>query len=229
MKATGRELQDRIVDLILDRGLTPGAAMPSEPRLVDELGASRNSVREALRALHTLGIVEIRHGYGTFVGRAPLTAFVPGLLYSTRQSVRSDRAALGELLEVRRILEASLIEQVVERADDAFLAELDDAVTAMDTGDVSTADQRFHQILYRPVHNRFAGQLIELFWDVYHQVEAELEPPGREPATIGHDHRRIVDAVRAGDPAAARTAMTRHFADIQARVARLTARPHEPA
>lgn len=224
MKANGPELQDRIVDLILDRGLAPGAAMPSEPRLVEELGASRNSVREALRALHTLGIVEIRHGYGTFVGQAPLTAFAPGLLYSTRQSVRSDPAALGELLEVRRILEASLIEQVVERADDAFLAELDDAVTAMDTGGLSSADRHFHQLLYRPLHNRFAGQLIELFWVVYHQVESELDPPD-EPEDIRHGHRSIVDAVRAGDAAAAKTAMTRHFADIEARIAHVRTRP----
>ncbi|PSK99031.1 GntR family transcriptional regulator [Murinocardiopsis flavida] len=228
MRANGPELQDRIIDLILDRGFAPGAAMPSEPRLVEELGASRNSVREALRALHTLGIVEIRHGYGTFVGQAPLTAFAPGLLYSTRQSVRSDPAALGELLEVRRILEATLIEQVVERADDAFLAELDDAVTAMDAEGLSSADRNFHQLLYRPLHNRFAGQLIELFWVVYHQVESELEPAG-DPEEIRRGHRGIVDAVRAGDPAAAKAAMTRHFTDIEARVARVRAHHHAPA
>jgi DNA-binding FadR family transcriptional regulator len=65
----GAALEERIVELIHERGLTPGAAMPTEPQLMDLLGASRNSVREAIRALQALGIVDIRHGYGTFVDR----------------------------------------------------------------------------------------------------------------------------------------------------------------
>ncbi|PRX96994.1 FadR/GntR family transcriptional regulator [Allonocardiopsis opalescens] len=224
MAPNGRRLQDRIIDLILARGLAPGAPMPAEPRLVDELGASRNSVREALRALHTLGIIEIRHGHGTFVGQAPLTAFTPGLLYSTRQSVRSGASALRDMLEIRRTLEASLIEQVVERADEDFLAELDAAASAIDAGELSAADQHFHEVLYRRVPNRLAVELIELFWTVYHQVESDLEPPGDDPGEIGRAHRVIADAVRAGDAVRAREALVRHFGDIEQRVARLDAR-----
>ncbi|MFB9902814.1 FadR/GntR family transcriptional regulator [Allokutzneria oryzae] len=217
------QLQDRIVDLILDRGLAPGESMPTEPVLMDELGASRNSVREALRALHTLGIVDIRHGYGTFVGAAPITAFTPGLLFQARQSLGKDASVLADLVEIRRILETDLIGKVVPLADEDFLAELDGLTARMESGE-KDADERFHQTLYRPVGNDFALQLIALFWTVYHRLEAEIEPPGKAAEEIGHGHGEIVAALRTGDPAAARAAMTEHFADIETRVATLMSR-----
>ncbi|MCP3801413.1 FadR family transcriptional regulator [Allokutzneria sp. A3M-2-11 16] len=219
----GPRLQDRIVDLILERGLEPGESMPTEPALMDELGASRNSVREALRALHTLGIVDIRHGYGTFVGAAPMTAFTPGLLFQARQSLGKDASVLADLVEIRRILEVELIGKVVPVADEAFLAELDGLTAAMESGE-RDADERFHQALYRPVGNDFALQLIALFWTVYYRLEAELEPPRKAASEITHGHDEIVAALRTGDPAAARAAMTEHFADIENRVASLTGR-----
>lgn len=66
-------VQREVVQLILDRKLQPGAPLPTEAELMEDLGISRNSVREALKALQALDIVEIRHGYGTYVGRASLT------------------------------------------------------------------------------------------------------------------------------------------------------------
>jgi DNA-binding FadR family transcriptional regulator len=60
-----RDLQERIKKLIIDRRLASGAPLPTEPELMEYLGASRNSVREALKALQAMGIVEIRHGFGT--------------------------------------------------------------------------------------------------------------------------------------------------------------------
>ncbi|APU14084.1 MULTISPECIES: FadR/GntR family transcriptional regulator [Actinoalloteichus] len=221
MTANGRRLQDRIIDLIIDSGLTPGSPLPTENQLVDELGVGRNSVRESLRALSTLGIVDIRHGYGTFVGAAPITAFTPGLLFRARQSMRHDASVLRDLMEVRRVLEMSLVEAVVARADEDLVGELDALVAAMESGDLVETDQRFHETLFRPLDNEIALELIGLFWTVYHRVEAELDPPRPGRAEICHEHRTIVEAVRAGDPVAARDALGAHFVDIEERVARL--------
>ncbi|MBM7787130.1 FadR/GntR family transcriptional regulator [Tenggerimyces flavus] len=221
MASSGRQLEGRIIDLIFEHGLSTGAAMPPEPQLVATLGASRNSVREALRALHTLGIVEIRHGYGTFVGQAPLTAVAPGLLFRTRLSVRDDPAALADLVQTRELLELGLLDDVVKAVDDALLTDLETAAAAMRTGSVSTladADRRFHQTLYRSAGNELAAQLIDLFWDIYHQVEAELEPPYVDRERIAADHLRIVDALRSGDVDTVRAAVREHFKDLGARV-----------
>ncbi|MFD2080624.1 DNA-binding transcriptional regulator, FadR family [Actinopolymorpha cephalotaxi] len=216
-----RHLEERVVDLILEQGLPAGAPLPSEPALVDTLGVSRNSVREALRALHTLGIVDIRHGYGTFVGSAPLTAVTPGLLFRTRLRVRDDPGALADLVEVRELLELGLIEHVATSVDEAQLETLDRAVEAMAEGDLAAADRRFHEALYAPVANELAIQLISVFWDIYHQVAGELERTPVDRDRVVQGHRRVVEALRSGDPAQARQALLNHFADLRDRVRRL--------
>jgi DNA-binding FadR family transcriptional regulator len=221
MAGTGRQLEVRIVDLILDQGLRAGSPLPAEPALVTTLGASRNSVREALRALHTLGIVDIRHGYGTFVGQAPLTAVTPGLLFRTRLSVRDDPTALADLVEVRELLELGLIARVADQADNDLLDALEAVVEAMRTGDLAAADRRFHERLYADVDNALATQLISLFWDIYHQVANELEPPPVDRSQVAGNHQRVVDALRSRDGERARLLLRSHFADLRERVARL--------
>lgn len=74
-------LAQQILALIHQRGLGVGDSMPTELELIEELAVSRNSVREAVRALRALGIVDIRHGHGTFVGDAPLHALSPALTF----------------------------------------------------------------------------------------------------------------------------------------------------
>jgi DNA-binding FadR family transcriptional regulator len=211
-------VQERIVALIHDRQLPPGAALPTEPQLMDLLGASRNTIREAIRALRTLGIVEIRHGFGTFVGRAPLDILSPSLAFRIRSQPGRDVRALHDLVEVREVLETGLIGDVATSASEARIAALDALVTAMarDSG----ADRAFHALLYEARGNELVLQLIGLFWDVYHQVEPVLGPPEDRAADIVANHRRIVDALRARDPDAAREAMRLHFRDVKARIAR---------
>lgn len=103
----GVALEERIIELIHERGLASGAAMPTEPQLMELLGASRNSVREAIRALQALGIVDIRHGYGTFVGQASLTGLTTSLAFRVRSS--DGIRAIHDLVEIRELLETGLI------------------------------------------------------------------------------------------------------------------------
>ncbi|WP_329458273.1 FadR/GntR family transcriptional regulator [Streptomyces sp. NBC_01497] len=235
-----QQLEDRITELIFELDLAPGEAMPAETQLIERLGAGRNSVREALRALHTRGIVDIRHGYGTFVGSAPLATMGPGLLFRTRQAVRGNPGALRELVAVRRALESGLIGDVVELADPALFERLDAEVAAMaasgapDGGstaggtpegvgqDTAAADRRFHLMLFEPLGNELATQLIELFWDAFQTVRADLRPVGH-PGDLVHRHADIVGALRAGDTEAARRAVLEHFDDVESRVAKLAA------
>jgi DNA-binding FadR family transcriptional regulator len=214
----GSTLQDQIVAYIHDQRLGPGAPLPTEPELMDLLGASRNSVREAVRALQALGIVEIRHGYGTFVGNASLSALTPSLAFRIRSRIRGDVGALRDLVEVRELLETGLIGDVAKKISPARLAALDALADRM-TDDIE-ADKAFHALLYESVGNDLVLQLIGLFWDVYRQVESALDPPEERAEEIGANHRDIVAALRTGDPDAARAAMRRHFTDVKSRVGR---------
>lgn len=217
-RRTGDTVQDRIVALIHDRRLQPGEAMPTEPQLMDVLGASRNSVREAIRALQALGIVEIRHGYGTFVGKASLDVLSPSLEFRIRSGPQGGIRALHDLVEVREIVEVGLIARVAGTTNGTRLAALDALVTAMKTD--LEADRAFHALLYENCGNELVLQLIDLFWQVYHQVEPLLGAPGGDMEDVVVNHRRIVDALRAQDPAAAQEAMSRHFTDVKSRIAK---------
>jgi DNA-binding FadR family transcriptional regulator len=217
-RSRGATLQERIVAFIHEKRLAAGASLPTEPELMDLLGASRNSVREAVRALQALGIVEIRHGYGTFVGNASLDALTPSLSFRIRSRIRQDIGALRDLVEVRELLEIGLIGEVSGTLSPARLAALDALVSQM--GHDPEADKAFHALLYESCGNDLVLQLIGLFWDVYQEVESVLDPPEDRADEIVANHRHIVEVLRTGDPEAARQAMRQHFTEVKARVGR---------
>ncbi|MBE4769475.1 FadR family transcriptional regulator [Streptomyces sp. ND05-13A] len=103
--------QHEVIQLVLDRRLQAGAP-PTETELMEDLGVSRDSVREAPKALQALDTVDIRHGYGTYAGEASLTPFVDGLTFRTLARPDGDTAALAEILQVREILEDGLVRRV---------------------------------------------------------------------------------------------------------------------
>jgi DNA-binding FadR family transcriptional regulator len=218
-------IQDLLVELIIERDLSTGDLLPAEPELMRLLGVSRNSVREALKGLEALGIVEIRHGYGTFVGRDRLRALGPGLLFHTRLAVRhEDLGALYDIVEVRALLEGGLIRRAAAELADDDLDRLDEELAALAAGGTEARaghDRRFHELLYEPLGNALVLQLIALFWDVYRQLEHELGKPRTDHEQVVRQHRRIVDALRVRDPDRAAEAIRGHFADIQARLDRL--------
>jgi DNA-binding FadR family transcriptional regulator len=214
----GPVLEERIVEVIHERGLVPGMTMPTEPQLMELLGASRNSVREAIRALQALGIVEIRHGYGTFVGEASLTGLSTSLAFRVRSRAADGVRAIQDLVEVRELLETGLIGRVAtDGASAPRLDELDQLIGAM--GADKGADRAFHALLYDDCGNELVLQLIGLFWDTYHDVEQVLGEPAERTEAIVANHRRIVTALRDRDAGAAEEAMRRHFDDVRRRIA----------
>ena len=90
---------DQIKQLILTRGLTPGDPLPTEAELCEELDVSRSSVREAIRTLSTLDIVDVRHGHGTYVGPMSLDPMVEALVFRGVLSPGDDLRALRDVVE----------------------------------------------------------------------------------------------------------------------------------
>jgi DNA-binding FadR family transcriptional regulator len=214
------ELVQSIIGLIDQRGLRAGDPLPPEPKLMEEFDAARNSVREALRTLQALGIVEIRHGYGTFVGSASMTALSPSLLFRTRAQSRDDLRGLRDLLGVRQILETELTRQVAGHADEKLLAELDGCVARMhDPATGPDADRQFHELIGEAAGNDLALELIRVFWDVYRQTEFLLGTPVSKPKALVAKHQLIVDTIRAGDTDAVPEAVSHHFDEIRERIA----------
>ncbi|MFI0267991.1 FadR/GntR family transcriptional regulator [Streptomyces luteogriseus] len=216
-------IQRQVVQLILDRRLTAGAPLPTEAALMEDLGVSRNSVREALKALQALDIVEVRHGYGTYVGRASLTPLVDGLTFRALARHDDDTAALAEILQVREVLEEGLIRRVAATATEAELDRLEDVVARMESArgagrSFPELDREFHEVLYTSLGNDLVPQLLAAFWTVFRRVSGArglLDDPS--PDITVRRHRDIVTALRARDAEEAQRAMAVHFRGIEAR------------
>ncbi len=215
-------VSDQLVELIIGLDLDPGDPLPPETELTATLGVSRNSVREALKGLQALGIVDVRHGYGTYVGSGELHSLRPGLLFHGRLALRRARPrVLHDIVEVRELLESGLIRrsalELTPGALDALAAELAALGAGGDTARAGH-DRRFHELLYEPLGNDLVLQLIDLFWDVYRRLEPEIGKPRTDHAQVVRQHHRILDALTARDPDAAAEAVHAHFADVIARI-----------
>lgn len=234
-RRVSNQVKHQVTQLILDRRLRPGALLPTEAELMVELGVSRNSVREALKALQALDIVEIRHGHGTYVGQASLTPLADGLTFRTlvqladdTHALADDTHALAEILQVRAVLEEGLVREVAAVLTDACLSDLEDLVGRMEACAAAgeafpDLDREFHEVLYRPLGNALVPQLLGAFWNVFHRV-AGVRGWSQDPApdVTVRRHRDIVAALRAGDVDAAQRAMADHFRGIEARAGQQT-------
>ncbi|KRW96762.1 GntR family transcriptional regulator [Paracoccus sp. MKU1] len=208
---------EEIKRLILKNGLRPGDAIPTEPELCEKLGVSRSSVREAIRALATLDIVEVRHGHGTVVGEMRLKPLVETLVFRGVLSAGDELAALREVVELRLALDLALADQVIEQhrgKSSPVLANLvQQMLTHAEAGRSFLAeDRRFHTELLAPIGNQLAGQLVAAFWDIHSAVLPRLGLA--LPADIlltAKAHGDILAAAESGDTQAYRAAIIAHY------------------
>lgn len=209
-----RQAELSLRQYILDEGLAPGDPLPSESELADRLDMGKTSLREGVRRLETLGIVDVRHGRGLFVGRFSFAPLIEQLPYS----LAMDSAPFRDLLQARRALEEGLVVQASRRLTEDDLARLDDLVEQMaDLGPDGMVrpeiDRAFHHALFAPLGNQFVSQLQEVFWQIFSRAVADV-PPRPDLHTVA-DHARIVDAIRSGDALRMTEAVAAHFADIE--------------
>lgn len=220
------EVSEGIKRYILDNGLRPGDLLPTENELCEALDASRSSVREAVKTLDVLDIVEVRRGHGTYVGRLGLSALVESLTFRGLLDRDDDMQLMLELADMRELFERGMADRIVAALDAAEVETLDTLVDDMEasgsgdgTGFVE-ADRAFHALLVAPLGNELIGQLSAAFWDVYIIVAPHLNGISRadEVETV-HHHRRIVEAARARDAAAFAAAVSDHYAPVRRRIA----------
>ena len=224
-RTTGRlheSARGRIKEYVLAHGLKGGDALPPEGRLAQELGISRTSVREAVKALESLGILEARPGVGLFVRSFSFDPIVDNLGYS----LTFDKHRLAELLAVRKQLEAGFVEEVAARATPAQLRVLRSVVDRMgervaletQTTDFQEEDRFFHRTLYGGLGNELLLKLLDVFWTVYRRLRDQARVEAVDPVRTWEDHRRIVEALERRDRAAARAAIIKHFAGVEGRL-----------
>jgi DNA-binding FadR family transcriptional regulator len=213
------EVADRIRVLMLDGTFQPGQPLPSERHLAERFGVSRGSIRDALRTLETIGLLETRHGQGTF----PLELSVDRLV-APLASVMAYRADLQEeLLDVRRMFEPAVARAAAVRATEEDLADLERILETqrqkLKTGQSAiTEDTAFHAVLARATRNRVVMSIMATLNDLLVESRTHsLQQKGR-PARSIDGHEAVIGALRRHDPDGAAQAMSTHInqiADLQ--------------
>ncbi|MBI3970331.1 MAG: FadR family transcriptional regulator [Chloroflexi bacterium] len=214
--------QQAIKRYILDRRLEGGDLLPTEGQLVQELGMSRTAVREAVKALEALGMLEARPGIGLIVRPFSFDPILDNLAYS----LLVDRTSVLDLLFVRKQLEAGAIEVAAATMSPAQLRVLRSLVDCMGEraahGEAFTEEDRFfHRALYTGLENPLLLKLLDVFWQVYRRLRDQA--PRIEDVDLvrsWEDHRMIVEALERGDAAAARAAVATHFTVLEQRIGR---------
>jgi DNA-binding FadR family transcriptional regulator len=197
-------------DQILRRTWPPGSKIPSENDLCQTMGVSRVSIREGIQQLASLGIVETRHGEGTFVreldGQVQFNALIPQLIL--------EDIDILHVLEYRRIVEKGAAALAAERATEQDLAEMqavyDQMVQAHDNAvEFARADLEFHLVLAKATGNPVIIKVNNILRSILEvSMENIVNKLGMEDGL--HYHRLIIEAIRARDTQAAESIMQEH-------------------
>lgn len=211
------EIANRLLDLIRAQELRPGDKLPAERELAGAMGVSRPVLREALRALALMRVVDIRHGDGTYV-----TALEPRQLVAHLDVVfATDTSALGRLLEARRIVEsgnARLAAGRIGRADlDRLAAIVDDLGSNLDDpirfGELDIA---FHDLVGAASDNFLLAQFMRVIGTMGRVSRRRTGGARSVREAAYRDHLAILAALQAGDPDAAEAAMRVHLDHVEA-------------
>jgi GntR family transcriptional repressor for pyruvate dehydrogenase complex len=218
-KGVTEDAIETIRDLIATGQWGPGARLPRETDLAAQLGLSRNSLREAVRALSLARVLEVRQGDGTYVSSLEAEELFQPTLLAT--NLMQGRTVL-ELFEVRRMLEPEAAALAALRADDDVVsdlrAELDAMFAAGDRAeDLVAADTAFHDVIARAPGNGVLRALLRSLSTSTVRARLWHGIADRDALDVARaEHARIYHAIAAGDVDLARAAALVHIASNEA-------------
>lgn len=222
--ALNQEIQEYIKDYIVENQLRAGDALPSEGQIAQNMGVSRSPVREAVKALQSLGIIEAKQGEGLFVREWNLDPVLETLNYGMRVSP----TALRELYEIRTWLEISVIDNVVTNITEEELIELDiimlrlqQAIKAEDA--YTHLDKEFHETLLGVSRNETLVKLFNAFWLAFDNYGDEILV-SKDYERVIREHKAVLDAIKKRDAQLAREMLAKHFEAFGERVSNLEAK-----
>jgi len=205
-----KQLERRITE-----ELKPGDRLPPERKLVQMLGVSRGSVRDAIRSLEMMGLIEPRQGIGTVVcspGVIPANPLANALL--------EKRKMVAELLDVRKMIEPPLAGRAAVHASRDEIADMENILARQETnvrrGELGIEeDSEFHYSIALASNNSVVLKVVDVLMDLLRETrEHALQVEGRQEKSLA-GHRRILAALKRGDAAAAEAAMRRHVEEIE--------------
>ena len=210
------QVAEQIRRLISEGELKPGDLLPPERELVAKLGVGRGSIRDAVRTLEVMGILEARQGHGTVVRDLSADALVvPLSLVLTRK-----RELVTELLDVRRMIEPGLAARAAKNATAEELAHMAAILERHEAKlrrgeEAMDEDSDFHYAIALAARNSVVLRVLDVLMDLLRESRSRsLQVAGR-PQRSFDGHRRILRALQKRDAKAAEAAVRRHLKEIE--------------
>lgn len=208
-----REISDYILEGIMQGRIKKGDQIPSERELAERLGVGRSSLREAIKVLIMLGLLEVRSGQGTFITDGTSDFYAAPLAWGI---IIGDKS-IAELVEARLLLDSEATYLAAQRASSEDLREIEAAFKSMQAaareGDVEKfidMDVRFHLAIAKAAHNAVILQTVRAIRNLLELwIKKALMSPGAINITL-EEHEKIYRCIMAKDPEGARKSIRDH-------------------
>lgn len=194
---------DLIMNYLLSGELKPGDKLPTEHEFAKQLGVGRNSIREAIKMLSSIGVVKVKRGAGTFIAESMSSSILNPLILN----LVFEQGTSEELLELRFLLDTGVAELVIEKASDQDIKRLEDAnqtfheETLKEHHDnphvLRDFDLNFHRLFYELAGNSLLNKIAQAIYKLFFvSIEKTVEA---DPVTAYNNHQRIIEAMKQRD------------------------------
>jgi GntR family transcriptional regulator, transcriptional repressor for pyruvate dehydrogenase complex len=210
------------IERLILKKLQPGDKLPSERELVETLGVSRSSIRDAIRSLELMGMVEPRQGAGTIVREISSDSLANPLA----NTLKRKEELIGELLDFRKMFEPELAARAATRASVNEVSEMEEILKRQEAklraGENAIAeDSEFHYAIALASGNSVVLKVLDTLMDLLRDSRVRsLQVEGRPQKSLA-GHERILAAIIRHDAAGAKVAMRRHIDDVEAIIQRI--------
>lgn len=193
---------ERITELIISKKLKPGDQLPTELELAQQLGVGRNSLREAVKILSYLGVVEIRRGIGTFIAESMSTSVMNPLIMALIIEQKTSK----EIIELRLLIDTAAAEIVIQKASDGDINRIEDVNNQLrkeagkkpvNSRKLKDLDIRFHETLLELTNNNLLSKIGK---SIYTLFLASIEKTvAADPIRAVKNHQLVIDAIKKRD------------------------------
>jgi GntR family transcriptional repressor for pyruvate dehydrogenase complex len=203
------QVAQQVLEWVRDNGLQVGDRLPAERELASRLGVSRATVSQAMVAMEVIGVISVRHGDGAVL-------VDPSGSSTVVAAVRRHAEQLPDIIEAREALESKLAALAATRRTEEDLVAVDRALDVM-AQDIEAGgrgvegDEQFHAAVTRAGHSALLQRLMLEISDLVKETRIESLSQAGRPLESLQGHRRIADAIRTQDAAAAAAAMRDHI------------------
>ncbi len=209
---------DQIQTLILTKKYKPGDRLPSERSLAEQFHISRHSLREALRILDVMGLIEIRVGDGIYVKEVDFLPYIESLNLSIASRLEIERDSFVKLWSARRILEMGMVDLAARRVTASFLKSLSRSIGEMKKNVAHkdafiSAGIRFHRLIAEVGQNEILILIWDMLANLMRKSQDKIYRMPWSPKEALKAHRKIYLALKSKDPQQAVEAMKDHMLD----------------